>query len=682
MIKKFLKNRNQLFFIAIFVLIGLIFVTNPAFASVGTFVGSVIAGILGLIIRGLTKIMALLIEVFVGIAQYNNFTEAIPVKRGWIIVRDISNMFFVLVMLIISFATILKRDEYGYKKYLPKLILMAVAVNFSKTICGLFIDFSQVIMLTFVNGFKDIGEGSLIHMMGLKEIFTLQQRGDVDFPSLVSAYLLGLLYVIIGLVVIIAMTIALAMRMIFLWIYVILSPLAFLLSAFPGGKQYSSQWWSRFTKELIAGPVLAFFVWLSFASVTATSSGSDLINMKKEQFQKETASIEDQAGDESANNVGSGISEAAEPDVMIRFIISIGMLVGGLMLAQSVGGAVGGMAGKGIGALQKGQKSIQNYGTNVAKRNAKIAGQYGTLARDNVSGALGVELSGKKRKANRAARLEGNLAKASDNKQEKFLERAQEGGFRGGLAASASGQGQAFEGLRFGKQARTKQVYKAKQDLAKANQELKMREDSGGEKPVINALDEAVIRGDISEDQKESYNTNKKIFDKSNNEIDKLKNELKDDSLSNKDKKKKRDDLKNSMENRRKAEKEMNEIGSKVKMKDGTSVASFDLRTRKYKRQKEESEKTLENLSGKKTFDAESEIRKIDAKKQKEANDKIAHIDNINELQNTLKSSIASGDKELSKAIMKKMAKTGNADKINKAYGLGNDRKGMLALAD
>jgi len=51
------------------------------------------------------------------------------VQQGWGIVRDVANLGFVLVIIVIALATILRRQEYGFKKLLPKLIAAAILVN-------------------------------------------------------------------------------------------------------------------------------------------------------------------------------------------------------------------------------------------------------------------------------------------------------------------------------------------------------------------------------------------------------------------------------------------------------------------------------------------------------------------------------------------------------------------------
>ena len=124
-------------------------------------VAMVIGAVIGTVINWLGKLLVGIFQVTTWIFQYNEFIKSPAVKQGWAVVRDLCNMFFVVVLLIIAFATILRVEAYHYKKLLPRLVIMAVLINFSKTICGLFIDFRQVVMLTFVNGFANALGGEL-----------------------------------------------------------------------------------------------------------------------------------------------------------------------------------------------------------------------------------------------------------------------------------------------------------------------------------------------------------------------------------------------------------------------------------------------------------------------------------------------------------------------------------------
>ncbi|PIR77580.1 MAG: hypothetical protein COU30_01665, partial [Candidatus Magasanikbacteria bacterium CG10_big_fil_rev_8_21_14_0_10_38_6] len=285
------------------------------------------------------------------VANYSTFLDSGAVTFGWVIVRDLCNMFFVVVLLIIAFGTILNIEKYNYKKWLPKLILMAILINFSKTICGVLIDVAQIVMLTFVNSFSTIGTGTLVDVLGITEILNLSKTSEeVGFWTVVGAYLLGLAYVIISSIVLFTMVAMLAIRIVMIWIYVVLSPLAYLLSAFPGGQSYASKWWSEFTKNLIVGPVLAFFLWLSFAALTADKvRDTTNIDQVAEKDQVELLGFDPKESGALGTN-------ASSPGALIKFVIAIGMLVGGLKIAQEVGGAAGSMAGKGMAAVNKAGK--------------------------------------------------------------------------------------------------------------------------------------------------------------------------------------------------------------------------------------------------------------------------------------------------------------------------------------
>lgn len=378
-------------------------------SAVATFLGWIVYGI----VWALGQLLVLMMEVLAWVAQWNNFINAPAVVLGWKIVRDICNMFFVVIMLIIAFATILRVKEYSYEKLLPKLIIMAILINFSKMICGLLIDVSQVVMLTFVNSFKDVAGANLTTILGLDKLTSMgtnaaavdDKTTGVTSWSIMGAYVLALVYVIIALITIVTMVIMLAIRIVMIWIYVVLSPMAYLLGAFPAGKKYSSKWWHDFTSNLIVGPILAFFIWLSFA---ALGTGQDTVGSSGITAAKPTNS----AIIESSSETDKSLTQAGSPDNMLNFVISIAMLYGGLTIAKSVGGAAGDMAGKGMGAISKGKgmaiSGIKSgarstaYGAIANKRMAPITKNVlGTVAatggvRGKILGAVGVRgLAGK-----------------------------------------------------------------------------------------------------------------------------------------------------------------------------------------------------------------------------------------------------------------------------------------------
>ena len=303
---------------------------------------SVIVYILGQLIVGLVFIL-------VWISQYNGFISSPVVVQGWSVVRDISNMFFVLVLLIISFGTILHVQQYQMKTLLPKVILMAILVNFSKAIAGLFIDFAQVVMLTFVAAYQGVGAGNLFDALKLQKILSINSRSSetIQGLSIAGAYILALIYTIVALIVILAFVLILIVRIVMLWILVVFSPLSYVLSVVPAGQKYAQQWWDMFSKYVIIGPVLAFFLWLSLATLpNITESGP--LNPGK--------SYSEQSGEQISDLTVGGVSviEAGSPQQMVGFIISIAMLIMSLVFAQQVGGAVGKIAGNAYGKITSG----------------------------------------------------------------------------------------------------------------------------------------------------------------------------------------------------------------------------------------------------------------------------------------------------------------------------------------
>lgn len=338
-------------------------------------------------------LLSIVMTALITIAQYNNFANSTAVANGWVIVRDVCNMFFVLILLIIAIGTILKLDDFSAARLLKKFILMAILINFSRLICGLIIDASQVVMLTFVNGFKTIGAGNLATILGLPDIIngvTASQAPTqtLDGWAILVGFLLAMFYVTIALIVVVAMLLILVMRIVMLWIYIVLSPLAYLLGVLPGEPaKYSKMIWSEFTKNVIVGPVLAFFIWLSFVTlntdinkeVTGTSGDSNTPN-KIYNF---------------ANNTpqGNNAPQDANTAFLFKFVISIGMLMGGLIVTTKIGGVAGDIAkkaqGYAMGTLTNPlgiTRRITDTGKafnkqRAAKRSEKINQQANTLYR-------------------------------------------------------------------------------------------------------------------------------------------------------------------------------------------------------------------------------------------------------------------------------------------------------------
>lgn len=327
---------------------------HPALAltTVSELFGKAIGWLLYGILTLLTRLLVAVIQMLVAVATYNDFTTATAVVKGWVIARDVCNMFFIAVLLMMAFGTILKWETYRYNRLLGRLILMAFLINFSKFICGFFIDFFQVIMLTFVNAFSGVAAGTFANAFGIKGMLQISLAGDkdYDFSDIIGSLLLAMLLVIVALIVILAITLMLLMRIIWLWVLIVLSPVAFLLRTWPGGgEKFSSRWWGDFGKNLTTGPMLAFFLWLALTIMTTRGPDENLAQ-KELSVDKEAMSIEQSAvieegsappGSPLAQKFYTSISSISSSDQLLSYIISISLLIGALMMGQQMGGAGG-----------------------------------------------------------------------------------------------------------------------------------------------------------------------------------------------------------------------------------------------------------------------------------------------------------------------------------------------------
>ncbi|MBI4426322.1 MAG: hypothetical protein HY567_01990 [Candidatus Kerfeldbacteria bacterium] len=313
----------------------------------------IIANILSWLAYQLITLMAnllvVVVNILVAVAQYNNFLGAPAVERGWVIVRDIANMFFIVVLLIIAFGTILRLENYRYNRLLARLIVMAILVNFSKFIAGFFIDFGQVIMLTFVNAWRDVAAGNITHALGLTEIIQLRNQPlpsgqEISSGAVLTALLLGLFLVTVAVIVLAIMAIVLILRVLALWFLVVLSPLAYLFRTYPATEKYAARWWQEFGRYVVVGPVMAFLLWLSLAVMTAPVQFSEEVFTVVKTT--EGSAVIEPTDSATANNVAAAISTIGQSDKLLGYITGIMLLVGTLMITRELGVAGGQLAGQ------------------------------------------------------------------------------------------------------------------------------------------------------------------------------------------------------------------------------------------------------------------------------------------------------------------------------------------------
>lgn len=356
---KLFENKKEIGFFLCLVVVGIFFVVHSAEAQTISDIKSGIIDAFSDFLNLLNKVVVeginFLFEFFLKLAKYNSYIDTNIVKVGWILVRDVANMFFVVIMLVIAFGTILGLENYQWNKLLGKLIFAAIFINFSNMICGLIIDIAYVFSLTFLNAIVNTAGANLINTVHMDKLNNFDPSTEVENSTMILvSNFVALMFSIILLLTIGAFAIIMLLRMVMLWILIILSPLAFIMQVMPQTQEYAKQWWGKFTKQVLVLPVMVFFLWLTLSTMSGGTIADDLgVGMGGSLFESENSTI----------------AQITRFDNLANFFVPIAMLVTALTMVGQMGVVGGGLAGK---ALDFGKK-VATVATGYAL-GRKIAG--------------------------------------------------------------------------------------------------------------------------------------------------------------------------------------------------------------------------------------------------------------------------------------------------------------------
>ena len=199
-------------------------------------------------------------------------TKNNPIYEIWQKVRDVSNVCFVLVFLLIIYAQITNQglSNYGIKSMLPRLIIGAILVNVSYWISGALVDTSNVLGSSIQQFFTDVRHGLSSHgRLGDELSWTgvtgvVLAGGGVLGKVVVANGGIGpsltlLTTMLVGAIVaaIVAMVV-LAMRQALITLCIIVAPLAVVASGLPSTIKYFDKWKDLFATMLLMFPLISF----------------------------------------------------------------------------------------------------------------------------------------------------------------------------------------------------------------------------------------------------------------------------------------------------------------------------------------------------------------------------------------------------------------------------------------
>ena len=210
----------------------------------------------------------------------------------WAFVRDILNMFFVIILLFSAFATIFQIEKYNYKKIMVKLIFAAFLVNFSFPITRIFIDISNVLLYSLVNimsvSFYDPQQGAMaiLNFSGYAGLIApaMESSSTSLIISIIAIFLIGITFI--------AMSFLFIIRLFAFVLLIIFSPVAFVAPAIPGAEKFGSMWWSNLLKYAFFAPIMMLFFYIAIAFMHAlNTSGLELQKISGENVSATSQSV-------------------------------------------------------------------------------------------------------------------------------------------------------------------------------------------------------------------------------------------------------------------------------------------------------------------------------------------------------------------------------------------------------
>ncbi|KKW19531.1 MAG: M protein, serotype 5 [Parcubacteria group bacterium GW2011_GWA2_51_10] len=229
------------------------------------------------------------------------------VESAWTVLRDLSNILIIGVFAFIAVSIILGLKEFGQKKLIANVLIIAVLINFSLLFTKIIIDASNFTARQFYQsskivqpqtgtnlgispietGYSNVGvSGSFMQLMGVasightfKALETAAARQD--------SWWLAIVYGLFGAAVLLGATLVLlygsflllsrALLLIFL---MLTSAIAFASYLIPKAAQSGfgwSTWWSSLLKAAVFAPLLMIFLWITIMigqGLTKTKDGT------------------------------------------------------------------------------------------------------------------------------------------------------------------------------------------------------------------------------------------------------------------------------------------------------------------------------------------------------------------------------------------------------------------------
>lgn len=194
------------------------------------------------------------------------------VYEGWKIFRDIANVIFALLFVIVIFSQLtgFGLDNYGVKRILPRLIMVAILVNISFILCQGAVDISNILGAGLRNMFEamipssmqgneftvtgfiegilhDLLSIGVIAGAGAATVFAVKNWSTWMMPVLLTLF--------VSVISVVFFFLLLGARQAGVMIAVVVAPVAIVCYALPNTKKLFDRWYKIFSSLLLVYPI-------------------------------------------------------------------------------------------------------------------------------------------------------------------------------------------------------------------------------------------------------------------------------------------------------------------------------------------------------------------------------------------------------------------------------------------
>jgi|GEM_PF-1544350 len=291
--------------------------------------------------------------------QINSQALGTAIDSIWSLIRDICNLAFIFGFIYVGIYTIIDPEKADTKRFLSRIIIGALLINFSLFFTKIVIDFSNFSSVVIYTAMVESPEtstitGKIVSQLGLTTLYAspgAQILADIGSGKSIWFFIMGAIFLLVAAFVFFAASFLLVTRFVALVLIMVASPVLFAATVFPKTKSYADDIWKKLFSYAFFAPVYLLLTLITIKLMDALG----------------VSSTQDKFVNALTDTSGTAFS------VILNFVVIIFFLVSSLTIAKRMGiegGEMAVSAGKAIrGKVQGaiGRNTVGRLGEKLAK---------------------------------------------------------------------------------------------------------------------------------------------------------------------------------------------------------------------------------------------------------------------------------------------------------------------------